>query len=161
MIYGAGAVNWTGKLFRVAKLNPTPFLGNGNGSVFPIHVDDVVDLLVTTASHPAATNQIFNCTPDPSPTWREFLGHYSRLAGHDKWLSLPPALFSAVASIVGVVAPPRSKLRDFSEQVDFLQHKITYRMAKARHLLGWSPHVALDAGVASCAPWLREKGWLR
>jgi nucleoside-diphosphate-sugar epimerase len=28
MIYGPGAVNWTGNLLKVARLNPTPFVGN-------------------------------------------------------------------------------------------------------------------------------------
>ena len=161
MIYGAGAVNWTGNLFRLAKLNPTPFVGSGHGSAFPIHVDDVVDMLVTAANHPATANQIFNCAPDPSPTWREFLGRYSLLAGHDNWLALPPALFSTVACAARLVSPPRSRGRDLPDQINFLQQKITYHMAKARDLLGWSPKVDLDTGIASCAPWLREQGWLR
>ena len=99
MIYGPGAVNWTGNLFKVARLNPTPFVGNGLGSAFAIHVDDVVDLLVTSATHPAAVGQVFNCTPDPSPTWREYLGRYSLLAGHDNWLAIPPALIYPIAGI--------------------------------------------------------------
>lgn len=160
MIYGAGAINWTGNLFRLAKLKPTPFVGSGQGSSFPIHVDDVVDLMVTAAKHPAAIGETFNCAPDPAPTWRKFLGLYARLAGHDRWLALPPVLFSGVARGISIISPSNSRLRDLPDQVGFLQARITYKMTKAHDLLGWSPHLPLDKGIAGCADWLREQGWL-
>ena len=160
MIYGAGAVNWTGNLFRLARLNPTPFVGGGHGSAFPIHVEDVVDLMVTAAAHPGAADQVFNCAPDPSPTWREFLGRYSLLAGHENWLALPVLPVYALAGIVMLVAPKASMLRDLPDQVGFITRQVTYKMAKARDLLGWQPRVDLDSGIAGCAPWLREQGLL-
>jgi nucleoside-diphosphate-sugar epimerase len=161
MIYGAAAVNWTGNLFRLAKLKPTPFVGSGQGSSFPIHVDDVVDLMVTAAEHPAAIGETFNCAPDPAPTWRKFLGHYARLAGHDRWLALPPVAFAALARGISIISPSNSRLRDLPDQVGFLQRSTTYKMTKAHDLLGWSPRVPLDDGIAGCADWLREQGWLR
>ncbi len=160
MIYGPGAVNWTGGLFRVAKLNPTPFVGNGHGSAFPIYVDDVVDLLVTVADHPAASRQVFNCTPDPAPTWREFLGRYSQLAGHERWLPIPPQLLYPFGWLALLIAPRYSMLGDALDQLSFVQRQVTYKMDKARDLLGWQPQVDLDDGIARCAPWLRDQGLL-
>lgn len=160
MIYGAGAVNWTRALFRLARLKPTPFVGSGTGTAFPIYVDDVVALLITVASHPAAANQIFNCAPDPSITWREFLGAYSRLAGHDRWLPLPPFLFVALGWGASLFAPPVSERRSLRDQVGFLQRSVTYKMDKARDQLGWQPQVDLETGISRCAPWLREQGLL-
>lgn len=160
MIYGAGAVNWTGKAFRLARLKPTPFVGDGRGAAFPIYVDDVVDLLVTAATHPAAARQIFHCAPDPAPTWREFLGSYSRLAGHDRWLAIPPLPFRILAKVVSSVAPRRSMLRDLPDQVNFIQRRVTYKMDKARDLLGWEARISLDEGIARCAGWLRDEGLL-
>jgi nucleoside-diphosphate-sugar epimerase len=160
MIYGAGAVNWTGGLFRLAKLNPTPFIGDGTGSAFPIHADDVVDLMVTAAAHPGAVNQVFNCAPDPAPTWREFLGRYSLLAGHDRWLAIPPVLVEPAAWAAMLLSPKYSMARDMLDQLGFIQREITFKMAKARDLLGWEPCIDLDSGIQSCAPWLRETGLL-
>lgn len=160
MIYGAGSVNWTGRFFRLARRNPTPFVGDGRGSVFPIFIDDVVDLLIVAATHPAATNQIFNCTPDPSPTWREFLGRYSMLAGHDNWLAIPVLPISPVAAVVKLLSPRISMARDLPDLLRYTQREITFRMTKARDLLGWSARVDLDTGIAACADWLREQGWL-
>ncbi len=160
MIYGAGAVNWTRGLFQIARINPTPFVGSGHGSASPIYVDDVVDLMIVASTHPAAARQIFHCAPDPAPAWREFLGRYSLLAGHDNWLAIPPSLVYAAAWAVMLVAPRISMARDMPDQVHFLQRQVTYSMAKARDLLGWSPKVDLDTGIARCAPWLREQGLL-
>ncbi|HVU11655.1 MAG TPA: SDR family NAD(P)-dependent oxidoreductase [Phototrophicaceae bacterium] len=160
MIYGPRSVNWTGMLFKVARISPTPFVGRGLGSAFPIHVDDVVDLMVVAANHPAAANQIFNCAPDPAPTWREFLGRYAELSGHDRWLPLPPALVASLAWAVMLVSPTYSMGRDLPDQVRFIQREITYKMDKARDLLGWSPRIDLDEGIASCVPWLRDQGLL-
>lgn len=161
MIYGAGSINWTGGLFRLAKLKPTPFIGSGSGSAFPIHVDDVRDLLVLSATHPAAVNQIFNCAPDPAPTWREFVGAYSRLAGHQSWLSVPPILFSAAVAVVSLFSPPISDRRSLRDQVGFIQRKVTYKTTKACDLLGWTPKYTLETGIPTCVPWLRERGLLK
>ncbi|MFN8450318.1 MAG: hypothetical protein U0521_17460 [Anaerolineae bacterium] len=45
------------------------------------------------------------------------------------------------------------------DQLEFIRRTITFRMTKARDLLGWMPRVDLDVGIAACAP-LREQGLL-
>jgi nucleoside-diphosphate-sugar epimerase len=160
MIYGAGSANWTRGLFWLARLCPTPFIGAGRGSAFPIHVDDVVDHLVTLAAHPDAHGQAFNCAPDPSPTWRELIGAYSRLAGHDRWFALPDAIFQLGARLIAPFAPPDTLSRDLRQIIPIFRVQTTYSMEKSRRMLGWQPRISLDDGIASCAPWLREIGLL-
>lgn len=160
MIYGPQSGMWTGQMFRWARRRPTIFIGDGSGSCYAVHVDDVVDLTLLLATHPAAVGQTFHCTPDPSPTWRDFLSGYARLAGHETWLGLPPALLWPVAALAGVVAPRSSPLKDLPDLLPFSQRTVTYRMTKARDLLGWSPRVPLEAGIAGCADWLRRSGLL-
>jgi nucleoside-diphosphate-sugar epimerase len=62
-----------------------------------------------------------------------------------------------MAGIVKLLAPRISMAGDMPDQVGFLQRKITFKMTKARDLLGWSPRVDLETGVAACAAWLREQ----
>lgn len=161
MIYGAGSINWTGAFFRWGRIKPTPFPGKGHGSSFPIHVDDVVDMLVVSASHPAAVNQIFNCAPDPAPTWREFISAYSHLAGHQRWLSIPMLPFRPLAKIAQIVSPPHNMARDFPDLLRYAERTVTYSMTKSRDLLGWSPKYTLETGIPTCAAWLREQGLLK
>lgn len=161
MIYGPRSGMWTGQMFKVARRNPTIFIGSGSGSCYPIHIDDVVSLTILLATHPNAVGQTFNCTPDPSPTWRDFLGSYARLAGHNRWLSVPPVLLKPVATLGGLFAPPNGPIKDLPDLLPFSQRYITYKTTKARELLGWSAKIALDDGIQGCESWLREKGLLR
>jgi nucleoside-diphosphate-sugar epimerase len=161
MIYGARGSLWTQTLYRLARINPTPWVGDGSGSAYPVYIDDVLDMLLTLAARPEAHGQAFNCTPDPSPTWREWIGLYSKLAGHTNWLAVPPALAHAAAGIAMLVSPPRSVGRDLPETISFLRSYLTFKMTKARDLLAWQPQVSLADGVQRCAPYLRETGLLR
>ncbi|MDX1995960.1 MAG: NAD-dependent epimerase/dehydratase family protein [bacterium] len=160
MIYGPRSSAWTAGMFRMGKRNPTIFIGSGSGSAFPIYVDDVVDMLVTLAHHPGTEGETFNCTPDPSPTWRAFVGGYSKLAGHQNWLDLPPSLFTPIAWLGRLFSERNSQRRDLPDLLAFIQRYITYKTDKARTVLGWQPQVTLDEGIRRCEPWLREIGLL-
>jgi len=116
--------------------------------------------LVTLASHPNAVGETFNCTPDPSPTWREFLGSYAALAGHDHWLGIPPLVIKPVAWPVAKLVPEHNRLRDLPDLASFVTSYVTFSMDKARNLLNWQPRVSLQKGIQRCVPYLREKGLL-
>lgn len=161
MIYGPRSGMWTGQMFKLARRRPTIFIGSGSGSSYPIHVDDVVDLTVLAATHPAAANETFNCTPDPSPTWRAFLGAYSHLSGHGRWFSIPPFLLRPIAWLLSKIMPLDSRLRDLPDLLPFSQRYISYKMNKAQSLLGWQPRISLSEGIIGCETWLREKDLLK
>ncbi|MBL8134750.1 MAG: SDR family NAD(P)-dependent oxidoreductase [Anaerolineae bacterium] len=160
MIYGPGSVNWTDALFRYARRKPVVFPGDGSGSTHPIYIDDVVEMLVRIVSGENLNGEIFNCSPDPAPTWREWLLGYARLAGHQSWLSLPPFLAKTAAGMIMGFAPPASLLRDLPELLDQYLEKSVFSTARARERLGWSAQVGLTEGIERCAPYLREKGLL-
>ncbi len=161
MIYGAGSSMWTRTLFQLARRNPLPFFGDGSGHAYPIHVDDVVDMMSVLAHHPEAKNEAFNCTPDPSPTWKEFLLEYAQYVGHQNWLSLPMPLAYGVAGATMAFSNRNSIWRDLPDMINLIRYPITFKMDKALHLLDWSPKVDLHTGIASCIPWLRAEGLLR
>jgi nucleoside-diphosphate-sugar epimerase len=160
MIYGAHSPTWTKLAFNIAKRKPTIFIGDGSGKSAPIYVDDVVDLLIVCATHPNADGQIFNATPTPAPTWREFLGEYAALVGHRRWLGIPVPIVSTLLRVIS----PFTKLEMIKGGIGFLKYitgDTTYSNQKARDLLGWSPKVPLHEGIQKCVPYLREKGLLK
>ena len=159
-IYGPRSGLWTGQLFKLAKLNPTPFIGDGSGHFHPIFVDDVVAMMVTMATHPAAENETFNASADPARTWREYIQGYSRLAGHQNWLALPVPLFHAFAGVAMLASRRDTMVRDLPDMLSLFLGQTTYKTTKARERLGWSAKVSLEEGIERCAPWLRKKGWL-
>jgi len=160
-IYGAGSEMWTKRLFKLARLRPMPFPGYGVGSAHPIYVDDVADMMLTMAAHPAADGEAFNCAPDPAVTWRAWMSEYMRLAGNRWWLAVPPSLLLGVVPLLCRVAPEGAIPKDASALLSRLSRRYRFRMDKARTLLSWQPSTSLRAGVEQCAPWLREQGLLR
>lgn len=161
MIYGPRSGMWTRQMFRLARRSPTVFIGDGSGSTHPIYIDDVVDLLIRTAQHPAAHNQAFNCAPDPAPTWRAFLGAYAQLAGHSGWFGLPVWFARPVAYLLEFALRLRGQPKDLPDLLPYSQSQVTYRMTKACELLGWQARTDLHTGIQNCVPYLREKGLLR
>lgn len=159
MIYGPRSQAWTRTMFRLSKKR-VYFIGDGSGSAYPIHVEDVANLAILLGHHPAAVNEAFNCTPDPSPTWREFLGGYAKLDGHDRWFAWSPAIFKVIAPVVSALSPKHWQAKDLKDLIPFLTHHITYKTDKARNLLGWQPKITLQEGIQGCVPYLKEKGLL-
>ncbi len=164
-IYGPRSPIWTTALFRYtqAKLlnhRYTFWFGDGCGSAHPIYVDDVVDLLLTLATHPAARGEVFHCAPDPSPTWREFLSGYGQLAGGSRWVGVPRGTVYFPAAIAEPFLHLAEQGLALRELLRYMEQPVTYRMTKARDLLGWRPQVDLGTGILRCAPGLREQGVL-
>ena len=160
MIYGPGSQTWTERLFRLASMRVTPFVGDGRGRAHPVYVDDVIDMMAVLAQHAAARGEAFNCTPDPAPSWREWLRLYQQLNGRESWLGAPPWLLQPVANLIGLVTPAGRAVKEAPDALRLLQSRVTYRMDKPRNLLNWRPQVTLADGVQRCAPWLRERGLL-
>ena len=65
-----------------------------------------------------------------------------------------------VAPIIELFLTLRGEPQELPTLVDFLQASKTYKMTKARDLLGWQPKTDLQTGIDNCVPWLREEGLL-
>jgi len=163
MIYGPGSGQWTANMFKLAKRKPIIWIGDGSGSTFPVHVDDVVDMMLILVDHPSANREVFNCVhPDPV-TWREFIMAYAKLIEGEKakWFGIPAPLVSGLASLIAALAPVSSRAKAAPEALQaVLRKNTTIDMSKARDELGWQPKVDLKTGIETCIPYLREKGLL-
>ncbi|MBL8160413.1 MAG: NAD(P)-dependent oxidoreductase [Anaerolineae bacterium] len=161
MIYGPRSGAWTVTMFKVGRRKPTIWFGDGSGSTHPVYVDDVVDLTVLLATHPAAVNEAFNCAADPAPNWRTFIGSYSRMVGHESWLGIPILPVRLLAPLIDLALGLRNEPQDVDKLAQFVQTQRCYKMTKARDLLGWQPRVDLATGMKHSEAWLREVGLLQ
>lgn len=159
-IYGSNSGFWTDALLRLAKMQPTPFVGDGSGTSYLIHVDDVVEMMAILATHPAAANQAFNSVMDPPPTWREYMRELQKLAGHERWLALPLPLMVVVGAVVNQFLRLTEGSQDLARLIPFIASDVTYSMDKARTLLGWQPSISLAAGMERTIPYLKENSLL-
>jgi nucleoside-diphosphate-sugar epimerase len=158
-VYGPRSAPWTLRMLALTRWF-VPLVGDGSGACHPIYIDDLIDLLVLAGSHPEAPGQIFNGSPDPPSSWRDFLGAYGRMHGHQRFLRIPRWLLAAPLAaldpalrLTGRRVPLRNMLRFMTGQVTFVNRK-------ARELLGWEPRVSLEKGMRRTEAWLRAEGYL-
>ncbi len=161
MVYGPRSGFWTGVMFNLARRRFVLLPGDGTTYCPAIHIDDVVDLLVTVAEHPRAVGEVFNAAPDPPPTWRQFFGAYAAMAGHQNFLLVPIWLLR----VGGALAELGTRLSGEPQPVRgmvaaLMARRRVYSMDKAARLLDWRPQVSLADGMVSAEAWLRETGRL-
>lgn len=156
MVYGEGSDFWGKSLYQVVKRFGAPRIGNLGSTMHAIHVDDVVDLTVTLATHDNAVGQAFNAAPDPAPTWSEFLAYFQQISGNHNTVSIPLNLLQFIAPLAefgsimtGNALPARAYLR-------FLENRATYSMRRARERLGWQPRLTLEEGMRRTEAWLKR-----
>lgn len=157
MVYGPHSSFWTWQLYQVASRYPVPIFGDGGGHAHPIYIDDVVDLLVTAATHPDAVGHNFNCAPDPAPTWTTWLGMYARMTGNLRTVKIPIELVQAVGPWVDVLTQMRGATLNLRGFVHTLTSSHTYSMQRAADMLNWKPKVSLEDGMRSAEAWIRQR----
>lgn len=159
-VYGPGSRYFSGTFMKRAMARPIKMIGNGKGSQPVTFVDDLVDLMVTVATHPKAVGEVFNCAVDPSPTVKQYLHAYGRLVGNESWLGIPSGLVATIGAIIVPFQKKDTYGRHLPKNMRMINKTINYKMDKARTVLGWTPKHDIAAGVAATVPWLREQGIL-
>lgn len=125
-----------------------------------IHVDDLVDALITAAVSPKAAGQIYNMCGEERVTWKAYV---SRLA--DK-LGYPPPLLSLPFGLLyslGYLLESLYRLCGWYSSRPLLTRHAVYVLGrdqhvpidKARQEFGFQPRVGIDAGVDQCVAWLK------
>lgn len=159
-VFGPGSRYFTGTFMKRASRRPIRMVGNGRGTQPVVFIDDVVDLLVTVAIHPAAPGEVFNCAIDPPPTQREYIQAYGRLIGNETFLGIPTGLVAAVGSVIVPFSKRGTYARQLPRNVRQIDRQVRYPMGKAEAMLGWRHRYDVAAGVAASVPWLVENGFL-
>lgn len=161
-IYGPGDRRLL-KVFKMAAKPFFPVLGRSKGLYHLIHVDDLTEVFLLAATHPAALGQVFICG-DPAAvslaqmvrSIAEEYGKMPRLiripAGPVFWLA---GLCEAVCRPFGV-APPLYRRR-----VAFFTKDRSFDTAKLRDRLGYAYRWTGDQGLRATARWYLEHGWVQ
>lgn len=154
-IYGPGSRFWSRQLYDVVARFAAPLIEDGSSHAHPIFVEDVVDLLVTCATHPDAPGGVFHAAPDPAPSWAEYLGHYMRMAERSAVVRLPVNVLSAFGPAAALASRLRGDAFDLAGFLRFMGHRATFSMALAAEQLNWRPRYTLEEGMALTEPWLK------
>ncbi len=137
LVYGPGAPGNFGSLVRWLGCGiPLP-LGAIYNQRSLVGLDNLVDLIVTCLTHPAAVNQIFMVSDGEDVSTTDLLRRMGQAMGKPaRLIPVPASWLKVAAALVG--RPDMAQRLCGSLQV---------HISKTRELLGWEPPVSLDEGL--------------
>ena len=147
LVYGPAAPGNFGLLMRwLLRGIPLP-LGAIYNQRSLVALDNLVDLIVTCLTHPAAANQTFLVSDGEDLSTTQLLRRMGAALGKPaRLIPVPASVLKLGAALVG--KPELAQRLCGSLQVD---------ISKTRELLGWRPPVSVDEGLRRAAEgYLRE-----
>lgn len=141
LVYGPGVkANFLNMMRWLDKGVPLPFGAIDNRRSL-VALDNLVDLIVTSLTHPAAANQVFLVSDGEDLSTTQLLHKTAAALGKSaRLLPIPSWMLSTAANLMGKKA--LSQRLCGSLQVD---------IHKARTLLQWSPPVSVDNALKAVA----------
>jgi len=161
-IYGPGDKRLL-KVFKMASKPIFPLFGRGQGLYHLIHVDDLTDIFILAALHPAAAGEAFiagNAAPsrlqDIARTIADEIGNTKmRFVRFPAWpLFLAADLCEAICKPLGIEPPI------YRRRVAFFTKDRAFDTSKLKRLLGYTNRIGVEEGLRSTARWYRGAGWL-
>jgi nucleoside-diphosphate-sugar epimerase len=106
-----------------------------------VAIDNLVDLIVLCAEHPAAANQVFLASDGEDVSTTQLLRKLAHALGKPaRLLPIPAELMSGAASLLGQ-----------QDLADRILGSLQVDISKNYQLLGWEPPVSLDKALGLTA----------
>jgi UDP-glucose 4-epimerase len=149
LVYGPGVkANFLAMMRWLAHGVPLP-LGAIHNQRSLVALDNLVDLIVTCTTHPAAANQVFLVSDGEDLSTTELLHRTAAAMGKTaRLLPVPQKLVGVGLKILGK-----------SDLAQRLCGSLRVDSGKARRLLGWLPPVGVDDGLRKTAQYFWEHQW--
>ena len=146
LVYGPGVkANFAAMMRWLQRGVPLP-LGAIDNQRSLVALDNLVDLIITCAAHPAAANQTFLVSDGQDVSTTELLRRMGQAMGRPaRLVPVPVGLLTLAATLVGK--------RDMAQR---LCGSLQVDIEKTRQLLGWRPPLTLDQGLKKAAQGLES-----
>ena len=160
-VYGPGSRPWV--ILPLQMLRKRQFIlpAHGRGVFSPVYIDDLLDGIGLCATSEQAPGRIFNISGGIEPTCAEFFGYHAAMA------SLPPPRQIATGAAMAFATLGGGLLRALGRDselgrgtIGMLSRRAGYSIEQARSVLGYSPVVGLEEGMARTSAWARQEGLL-
>ncbi|CAN5313519.1 NAD(P)-dependent oxidoreductase [soil metagenome] len=159
-VYGPHSAQWTVRVVNLISKGHFVLIDGGEGVMSPTYVDDLVDGALLAAAADAGRGEIFHLTGGEGVSAATFFGYYAAMLGRTL-PSLPRVAAMSLTSGAEKIMRPLGLAPPFSSRaLEYVTHPGTYSIEKAQDLLGWTPSVSLEAGMARTQTWLRDVGML-
>lgn len=161
-IYGPGDRRLL-KIFKMATKPIFPLFGTGQGLYHLIHVEDLTDIFIHAALHPAGIGECFIAgNPEPSRL-KDIVTMIASELGNSslKFVRFPAWPLFVAADLCELVCKPLGIDPPlYRRRVAFFTKDRAFNTTKLQRLLGYRCCVDTNAGLRLTARWYRERGWL-
>ncbi len=161
-IYGPGDTRLL-KFFRMASRRTLFLLGHGQCLYHLIHVDDLTNIMILAATHPASLNEIFICGNQDCVTLDQMARIVAgELGNRFRVVRLPAFPFFLAADVCewlcrkAGIEPPIHRRR-----LAFFTKDRSFNTSKLREKLGYQARYSNEAGLIQTTRWYCERGWLK
>ena len=161
-IYGPGDTRLL-KFFRMASQRWLILPGTKRGLYHLVHVDDLANVIMLAAVHPAALNEVFICGNPECMTLEQIAEVVARELGtHFTVIRLPAAPFFVVADLCEMICrkfgiePPIHRRR-----LAFFTKDRSFNTRKLREKLGYTMQHTNEKGLIETTRWYCAHGLLR
>ncbi|PTN36503.1 NAD(P)-dependent oxidoreductase [Desulfonatronum sp. SC1] len=161
-IYGPGDTRLL-KLFKLALGPVYPLLGKGRSLYHLVHVEDLTEIMIQAAVHPAALGEVF-IAGNPQAVTLEQMGRIvaDTFGKKLRVVRLPAWPFFALAAVCETVCKPLGiEPPLYKRRVAFYTKDRSFDTRKLQDVLEYRVKWSEEAGLAETARWYREHGLLR
>jgi nucleoside-diphosphate-sugar epimerase len=160
-VFGAGSRPWVYEAAAVLRRGVPALIDGGHLDAGLCYVENLVDLLLLAAAHPAAVGRAYNAGDDSGVTWRRYFTDLAGLVGAPPPRSLPRPVARAAAAAAEALwhrwgkttRPPLTR-----EAVNLVGADNRVPITRARQELGFAPRVRYPQAMAALAESLRAEG---
>jgi len=137
LVYGPGVKANFATMMRLLKRSVPLPLGAIHNQRSLVALDNLVDLIITCITHPAAANQTFLVSDGEDISTTELLHHMGQILGHPaRLMPVPISCLKLAAAMLGK--------QDVAQR---LCGSLQVDIEKTQRLLGWTPRLSLDEGL--------------
>jgi nucleoside-diphosphate-sugar epimerase len=153
-VYGVGSVPWVVRPVELLRKQQMVLVNGGCGHFAHVHVDNLIDGILLSLDNPQALGETLILTDgDTQCTIGEYFTRLADAAGVKRpTRSVPRVVAKGIGWIMEAAAHITQKPPAFTRNaVDFVLRRGSFRIEKARQMLGWTPRISLDEGLAQIA----------
>lgn len=160
-IYGLGEKRLL-KIYKWVSRGWVPVIGDGSNLLHFVHVDDLTDFLLLTATHPKAIGETFICGSDKAISFKQMVKFISESYHVSaKMIQFPAAPMFALGDFCEFICRPLGiEPPIYRRRLAFYTKDRSFNTTKMRNLLGFSPKHSDEEGLKELAQWYLDKGWI-
>lgn len=159
-VYGPGSRPWVVLPLTYLRAGQAVLPARGRGILSHVHLDTLLDGITRAIGVPAAAGGVFHLTDGVATTCAEYFGRLGAMVGtRPRHLPTPAAV--AAAGLVGGVQRRLGRHNELgAASMRLLARTGSYSIERARAVLGYTPAIDLDTGMAEVERWAATAGLL-